>query len=127
MFRPHHKRKNWFIGVNSFQPIEDNRLKSNKLKVETMRASGPGGQHTNKTETAIRITHLPTGISAVAQEERSQYLNRKLALARLYRKLEQESEAAYAKDEQTRWSCHNSLERGNLVRIFECEDFRPRK
>lgn len=127
MFRPNHKRKNWYVGIAVLQPVEDHHLKSNEFKIETMRASGPGGQHTNKAETAVRVTHIPTGIRAIAQEERSQYLNRKLALARLYEKLEQERETARTKDEEARWSSHNCLERGNPVRTYEGNDFRLKK
>jgi peptide chain release factor 1 len=57
------------------------------LRVDTMRAGGAGGQHVNKTESAIRITHLPTGIAVVVQEERSQHRNRAKALALLRAKL----------------------------------------
>ncbi len=53
------------------------------IKIETMRASGPGGQHVNKTESAVRITHFPTGMNTIAKEARSQQQNKKLALARL--------------------------------------------
>jgi len=56
--------------------------------VETYRASGPGGQHRNKTESAVRITHRPTGIVRVATEHRSQIRNRQLALERIARALE---------------------------------------
>jgi len=56
--------------------------------VETYRASGPGGQHRNKTESAVRMTHRPTGIVRVATEHRSQLRNRELALERVWKALE---------------------------------------
>jgi protein subunit release factor B len=56
--------------------------------VETYRASGPGGQHRNKTESAVRMTHRPSGIVRVATEHRSQLRNRELALERIWRALE---------------------------------------
>jgi protein subunit release factor B len=56
--------------------------------VETYRASGPGGQHRNKTESAVRMTHLPSGIVRVATENRSQLRNRELALERIWKALE---------------------------------------
>src|SRR5262245_3686477 len=56
--------------------------------VETYRASGPGGQHRNKTESAVRMTHVPTGIVRVATEHRSQLRNRELALERIWGALE---------------------------------------
>src|SRR5262245_44725320 len=56
--------------------------------VETYRASGPGGQHRNKTESAVRVTHRPSGIVRVATEHRSQLRNRELALERVARALE---------------------------------------
>lgn len=127
MFRPNHKRKNWFVGVSAFLPPEMPHWSANEFKIETMRASGPGGQHVNKTETAVRITHLPTGIKAVAQEERSQHLNRKLAMSRLHRLLRKKENESISESGNSRWNHHNKLERGNPVRVFEGQDFRLKK
>lgn len=60
-----------------------------EIRVDVYRASGPGGQHINKTNSAIRLTHLPTGISAIAQDSPSQFRNREIALQRLIDKLTQ--------------------------------------
>lgn len=57
-------------------------------KIETFRSSGKGGQHANKTESAVRITHIPTEISATCQSERSQYLNKSICINFLFKKLE---------------------------------------
>ena len=54
-----------------------------ECRVETFRAGGPGGQHQNTTDSGVRLTHLPTGISVTARDSRSQHRNRKIALARL--------------------------------------------
>jgi peptide chain release factor 1 len=69
--------------------IEDKELelKREDLKIETFRAGGPGGQHVNKTDSAVRITHIPTGITASCQADRSQHRNRDLALRILRAKL----------------------------------------
>lgn len=117
-FRPEHKRKNWFAGVARLAPVEETRYQAAELRWETMRASGPGGQHVNRTESAVRVTHVPTGVQAVAAEERSQHRNRKLALARLAEKLEAENAGQAAAAREQRWRSHQKLERGNAVRVF---------
>jgi peptide chain release factor len=117
-FRPDHKRKNWFVGVSVLQPVEATRFDAKDVKWETMCASGPGGQHVNKTESAVRVTHLPTGIQATAAEERSQFRNRKLALARLALKLSEMEERQRGAVRERRWQAHQALERGNPVRIL---------
>jgi peptide chain release factor len=126
-FRPHHKRKNWFIGVKCIGPPEAVRWQEKDLRIERMRASGPGGQHVNKNETALRITHIPTGLSAVAREERSQHMNRKLAMSRLAALMGNEADKAKQQHEQQRWSQHNRLERGKAVRRYKGENFRKQK
>jgi peptide chain release factor len=120
-FRPEHKRKNWFVGVEVLEPVEENKFLPKDVRFEAMRASGPGGQHVNKTESAIRVTHLPTGLQAVASEERSQHQNRKLALARLAQKLEAQNLQRSDEASKKRWRAHDKLERGNPKAVFRLD------
>jgi ribosome-associated protein len=67
-------------------PESDEQLLS-ECRIETFRAGGPGGQHQNTSDSAVRLVHLPTGIRVIARDERSQLRNRALALQRLREKL----------------------------------------
>ena len=58
-----------------------------EVVVDVFRASGPGGQHVNKTESALRLTHLPSGVAVTAQDSRSQFRNREIAYERLIERL----------------------------------------
>lgn len=59
-----------------------------ECEVETFRSSGPGGQHVNKTESAVRLRHLPSGVVVTSQQERSQHRNKALCLQKLRKKIE---------------------------------------
>lgn len=117
--RPGHRRKNWFVAVRRLtEPPEPPEVDPADIIYDTMRAGGPGGQHQNRTESAVRVTHRPTGISAVARDERSQHRNRALALARLKTVLagirERDRDAQAYRD----WLSRVTVERGNPVRVL---------
>lgn len=122
-FRPGHKRKNWFIGVQRVPVPETIPFSERDIRIETMKGSGPGGQHVNTTESAVRAVHIPTSISAIARDERSQTANRKLALERLAILLARHQQRENARALKQRWNAHNTLVRGNAVRLYEGAEF----
>lgn len=124
--RPHHRRKNWFIGISSLgaPPGAPRPLAAADVRFETFRAGGPGGQHQNKTESAVRVVHLPTGLAVVARDERSQVRNKALALERLGALLGIESELAEIAERQRAQDAHDSLERGRPVKRFQGPRFK---
>ena len=125
--RPHHKRKNWFIGVIKLEPrtIKTGELDPADVRFEAFSAGGPGGQHQNKTASAVRAVHKPTGIAVVARDGRSQHLNKSIALRRLGALLRLDDELAAVADDQQVQSGHGRLKRGRPIRTFEGKGFRP--
>ena len=117
-FRPWHRRKNWFVGVHFFKPLQTGTISERDITYETLRSSGPGGQNVNKVESAVRAIHVPTGITVLASDERLQIQNKRLARERLLMKLSAIDEERRLHHTHEVWMNHNSLERGNPVQKF---------
>lgn len=98
---------------------EEVQLNPADLRIDTFRASGAGGQHVNKTDSAIRITHLPTGIVAECQDDRSQHRNKAKAMAVLVARLrDKERSERAAKEAATRKGLIGSGDRSDRIRTY---------
>ena len=127
-FRPHHRRRNWFVAVtpvSEAEPVPE--FRDEDIRYEAIRASGPGGQHVNKTDSAVRAIHLPTRLSAFAQDQRSQFANRKIARLRLAMLFDAQRRRGIDDGKRAMWHQNQALERGNAVLTYEGPDFRLRR
>ena len=116
------RRHTSFASVNVY-PVVDDRIvvdiKEADVRTDTMRSGGAGGQHVNKTESAIRITHMPSGIVVLVQEERSQHKNRERALSVLAARIKDKREKELAaKTASTRKSLIGSGDRSERIRTY---------
>ncbi|MCD8043409.1 MAG: peptide chain release factor H [Tannerellaceae bacterium] len=118
-YRIYHKRKNWFVGVNLIQLPGSWQIQEKDFTYQTLRASGPGGQHVNKTESAVRATHTPSGLAVTASDQRSQLQNKKLATERLTIKLAAWEMEQTMQANQDNWNNHNNLQRGNPIKTIQ--------
>lgn len=126
-FRKFHQRKNWFIGVFEVEQSSEMQFLEKDIQYQAMRSSGAGGQHVNKVSSAIRATHIPTGIAVVSMDSRSQHQNKKLATERLMQKLAQNNLEQLKSQFQNTWTNQTQVERGNPIRTFEGTDFKKEK
>ena len=117
-YRPGHKRSNWFVGVHFFDAVELPEIDERDITYETSRSGGKGGQNVNKVETAVRATHIPSGMSVRCSDERSQVQNKARARERLLLKLRERNDSAVADARNAQWSQHDTLERGNPIKRF---------
>jgi peptide chain release factor len=126
-YRIDHKRVNWFVAVlpivmPSIDNVDMQRL-TREVDITSTRSGGPGGQHVNKTNSAVQLIHRPTGIRIRVETDRSQHRNRRLAMERLYLLLVDGQLNAKKENDKQRWMNHCQIERGNAIRVFSGAGF----
>lgn len=122
-----HARHTSFALVEVLPEVEEAmevKISGDELKVETFRSSGPGGQNMQKTSSAVRITHLPSGLVVSCQSERSQYQNKEIALRVLRARLLEQERIRMADERAKLKGEHQSAAWGNQIRSYVLHPYR---
>ncbi len=120
------RRHTSFASISTYPAIDEAvtvEINVADVRVDTMRASGAGGQHVNKTDSAVRLTHIPTGIVVVCQKERSQHKNRATAWARLRAKLYERELQLREAQAQERAPEKTDIGWGNQIRSYVLQPY----